>query len=94
MPTGEEIVARDIKQEFTDNEIECMIKIYRWIKSERNHYFFQHVLKKIPRYKKCLKKFLNKYFIHRVKGRDLFRINDDGIRTFSLVLELRLKNLL
>jgi len=78
--------ANDIKEKFKPYEIDVMIKIYRWTKSERNGYFFSNVCKREYNYKKGLKKLRTKYLIRLVKGNDPHKITKDGIRMGYLML--------
>ncbi len=82
-------IVEDIKKQFKPYEVEVLIKIYRWTKSERNRYFFLQILKRLPFYKKAVKKLRNLYLIELVKSNDPHRITQDGMRTGGLLLQLR-----
>jgi len=75
-------------------EIKCLLRIYRWTKSERYPVFFKHILKRIPNYKKGINKLRQKGFVYVLKSRDPWKITDDGVRVGGLLLELKNKQLL
>ncbi len=79
----------DIKKGFKPYEIDVMIKIYRWTKSEHNSYFFSTVCKREYNYKKALKKLRTRNLIRLVKGNDPHKITKDGIRMGYLMLLCR-----
>jgi len=79
-------IVKDIKEKFDSYEIEVMIRIYRWTKSERNPYFFSHICKRESGYKKSLKYLRSQGLIRLVKSNDPHKITKDGIRTGRLML--------
>lgn len=83
-----------IKAIFKPEELEVLVKIYRWTKADKNPYFFENVLKHIDGYTKALKKLRNHYFIILVKGSGPYRITEDGVLTARLVLDLQEKGFL
>ena len=79
---------------FTQNDIELILKIFRWTKAERNPNFHTETLKRFPKYKKGLKRLQNKFFlIYQVKH-GIWRINEDLVRIGKLLLELRYREII
>jgi len=79
-------IAKDIKAQFKPHEIETMIRIYRWTKSERNSYFFSPICKREYNYKKTLKKLRSRYLIRVIRGNDPHKITKDGMRAGRIML--------
>lgn len=79
-------IAKDIKKQFRSHEINVLIKIYRWTKSERNRYFFSHICKREPNYKNALKYLRSHALIQLVRSKDPHKITKDGIRAGGLML--------
>ena len=86
--------ADDIRKRFRPYEIDAMIRIYRWTKSEKNRYFFTHILKRIQNYKKAIKKLRSEALIQVVKGNDPYKISQDGMLVGGLMLQLKEMKLL
>lgn len=82
-------IADTIKIEYHSYEIEVLIKIYRWTKAEKDKHFFIHILKRIYKYKKALKRFKSDGFISLVKSKEPYRINRYGYNTGRAMLELK-----
>ena len=69
--------------------IDCLDKIYRWTKADRNPHFFPHILKRISNYNKGLKQLMQKGFVYLVRSTGPYRILPDGIRVGGLIIELK-----
>ncbi|MFX1480547.1 MAG: hypothetical protein ACFFCI_20855 [Promethearchaeota archaeon] len=85
---------QDIRDEnFHQNEIEAMIRIYRWTKSDRNAYFFpQRVTRQVHNYKKHIKKLRTRALIQAVRSQSLsgvHRITQAGQWVGYIMLLLR-----
>ena len=89
-----EDIAIDINRRFRRNEIDVMMKIYRWTKSERNSYFFLHILKRIQNYKSAIKRLRSNGLIRVIRGKEPLRITKDGIRAGILMIQLEELDLL
>jgi len=92
IPFEERVVI--VREILSDGEIECLLKIYRWTKSERNAFFFQVILKRISDYKKHLRGLRQKRFVTAVRPKDPWKITRDGILVGGVIAELRLNDLL
>lgn len=79
-------IVKDIRGQFKPHDIEVMVKVYRWIKSEHQPYFFLHILKRIYNYKKAVKKLRAKGLIQVVKGNDPHKITNYGAMIGGLML--------
>jgi hypothetical protein len=90
----DDIRVKIVKAQLSDPAIECLIRVYRWTKSERYPVFFKHILKRIHNYQKGLNRLKQKGFVYVIKSRDPWRITEDGMRVGGLLLELRNKGLL
>ena len=79
-------IAEDIKKHFKSHEINVLIKIYRWTKSEHNRYFFSHICKREPNYKSALKFLRSNALIQLVRSKGPHKISKDGIRAGRIML--------
>lgn len=79
---------KDVREQFSEEEIQTIIRIYYWTKADKSPYFFENVLKKIPNTTKVIKRLKNKSLIYQVKGNGPYRITQDFVRVASYILEL------
>jgi len=82
-------IANAIRNQFRPNEIDLMIMIYRRIKADRTHFIKLYVLKRVPQYKKSLKKFRREGYVYLHKGKEPYNITRFGFDAGRSMLELR-----
>jgi len=85
---------KDIQDEnFHPNEIEVMIRIYKWTKSDHNIYFSpQRVVHQVGNYRKRVRKLRARALIQAIKSGSLseaHKITQDGQATGYIMLLLR-----
>jgi len=91
---SDEVKVQIVKEILSNDEIECLLRIYRWTKAERYPVFLKYIVKRIHNHSKALNKLKQKGFIHVIKSRDPWRITEDGMRVGGLLAELKIKDLL
>ncbi|KKM69781.1 hypothetical protein LCGC14_1447340 [marine sediment metagenome] len=82
-------IAKVINKQFKPHEIDVMVRIYRWTKSERNRFFFTPICKRIHNYKNAFKKLRSRRLIRVIRGNDPHKVTKDGIRVGRLMILCR-----
>lgn len=82
-------ISNTIKSQFRPYEIDLMIKIYRFTKSNKNPYVKLYMLKRFHNYKKALKRFKNEGYVFLHKGKEPYGITRFGMDIGRAMLELK-----
>ncbi len=83
-----------VKNILSQDNIECLFRIFRWTKAERYPVFFKYIVRRIHNHSKSLKKLRQTGLIQLIRSRDPWRITSDGILVGGLIAELKIKDLI